>query len=170
MQILVVSDSHGYYPCLRDAYLLHRDADLIIHCGDGENDAAELLREFPEAAPRFHIVRGNCDHDSNIPKQITLDLPYTHRITVVHGHEHMFGDFMQNFVWLARSTGADIIAFGHLHVKMDRRADGIKIFNPGSVAKPRDTMSPSYGLIDVMPLGVLTSHGYLHSIGVPADQ
>lgn len=168
MQILVVSDSHGYYPCLRDAFLMHLDADLIIHCGDGTQDVDELRKEFPSAAGRIYNVRGNCDCDTDVPRQITLDLPHGHRLTAIHGHEHMAGDFVKNFVRLAHATKSDIILFGHMHIRVDRWEDGIKIFNPGSVVKPHDMCGPSYGLIDILSSGILTSHGKLRNYsGVP---
>ena len=67
MQILVVSDTHGAYDVLRDVIRSHPKAELVIHCGDGENDVAQYRREFPDDAKRVLIVRGNCDSGSDIP-------------------------------------------------------------------------------------------------------
>ena len=51
--------------------------------------------------------------------------------------------------------------FGHLHVRIDRNVEGIRLFNPGSAAQPRDQFPPGFGLLDVMESGILTSHGNL---------
>ena len=56
---------------------------------------------------------------------------------------------------------ADLVLFGHIHMRMDRNTDGIRLFNPGSAAQPRDQFGPSFGLVDVLEAGLLTSHGEL---------
>ena len=86
MQILVISDTHGRSDRLRKAVLMHRDADYIVHCGDGEQETDRLLREFPALAPKLYFVRGNCDFSSRSPELLTLDLPYGHRAVIVHQH------------------------------------------------------------------------------------
>ena len=71
----------------------------------------------------------------------------------------MHGDFQQNLVDLAKGQGADLVLFGHLHVRIDRYIAGVRLFNPGSAALPRDQFGAGYGLVDVMEGGILTSHG-----------
>ena len=44
MKILVMSDSHGAARTLRAVLEKHRDADLVIHLGDGEREMAAILR------------------------------------------------------------------------------------------------------------------------------
>ena len=161
MQILVISDTHGRGYMLRNALKLHPDADMIVHCGDGETETDELLRERPELAEKFWFVRGNCDHSSRSPLILTLDLPFGHKAVVVHGHYYMVGDFRENLLRLARSQEADIVLFGHLHYRIDENHNGIRLFNPGSAAKPRDGKAPSFGLVDILEGGILTSHGAL---------
>ena len=159
MQILVISDTHGSYEALRDTLLSHRNADMAIHCGDGEYELERFLYEFPELKPWIHQVRGNCDHDTHIPMMKEIPLPYGHKAVVIHGHRHMGGDAKQNLADLAREHDADMVIFGHLHARIDITYDGIRMFNPGSAAMPRDSQPPSFGLIDVMESGILTSHG-----------
>lgn len=159
MQILVISDTHGRYDILREVLLSHRTASLCVHCGDGEYETERLLEEHPELAPWILQVRGNCDHSSLIPLMQVIPLPYGHRAVAVHGHRYMYGDFQQNLVNLAKDQGADIVLFGHLHTRIDRNVEGVRLFNPGSAAQPRDQFAPSYGLVDIMEGGILTSHG-----------
>lgn len=159
MQILVISDTHGFYEVMKHVILTHPDADLIIHCGDGERDAARFLSEYPETAPKFRMVRGNCDSDTSIPDRLTIDLPFGHKLTAVHGHMFLAGDFRVNLLRLARCTGSDIILFGHIHARLDQNVERVHFFNPGSLALPHDGKPAAYGLIDVMESGVLYSHG-----------
>ena len=169
MQILVISDTHGRYDVLRHVLLTHPQAELIVHCGDGEYETERFLAEHPEYAQKLIQVRGNCDHDPAIPLARTLPLPYGHKALIVHGHRYVSGDFPQNLIETAKADGADLVLFGHLHIRMDRYVDGIHLFNPGSAAQPRDQFSPSYGLVDIMESGILTAHGELQRTPAPFD-
>ena len=159
MQILVISDTHGRYDVLRRVLLSHRTAELVIHCGDGEYETERFLSEHPELRPWILSVRGNCDHSTEIPLMRVIPLPYGHKAVAVHGHRYMYGDFQQNLVELARGQGADLVLFGHLHTRIDRNVDGIRLFNPGSASLPRDQFGAGFGLIDILESGSLTSHG-----------
>jgi len=161
MQILVISDTHGRAYMLRTAVQMHRDADLIVHCGDGESECDALLAEQPELAEKYWFVRGNCDYSTRSPELLLLPLPFGHLAAVTHGHRYMSGDYRTNLLRLAHSQGADLVLFGHLHCRIDEYHDGIRLFNPGSAAKPRDGQAPSFGLVDVLESGFLTSHGSL---------
>lgn len=161
MQILVISDTHGRSDRLRQAVLMHENADYIIHCGDGERECDELLSEIPALAPKLYFVRGNCDHSSRSPELMTLDLPFSHRAVITHGHRYLTGSFRENLVRLARSQDADIVLFGHIHTRVDETLAGVRLFSPGSAALPRDGQPPAFGLIDVFESGFLTSHGSL---------
>ena len=161
MQILVISDTHGRAEGLRRAVRMHENADYIVHCGDGERETDQLLREIPALAPKLYFVRGNCDYSSRSPELMTLDLPFSHRAVIVHGHRYMTGDYRVNLMRLARSQEADLVLFGHLHIRIDENLPGVRLFNPGSAALPRDGQPPSFGLVDVFESGILTSHGSL---------
>lgn len=161
MQILVISDTHGRLNVLRSLVQSHPDADLIVHCGDGEYEAGVLLDAQPSLRGRFLFVRGNCDRNTHYPLLLTHDLPFGHRLVMTHGHNYMAGDLRENLLRLAKSVSADLVLFGHLHVRIDETAEGVRIFNPGSAAKPRDGRAPSFGLIDIFESGILTSHGTL---------
>lgn len=161
MQILVISDTHGRYDILCRLLTEHRNADLVIHCGDGQFETERFLSEHPELEPWILTVRGNCDYSRKIPLLREIPLPFGHKAVAVHGHKYMYGDFQQNLVDLAKEHKADIVLFGHLHVRIDRNVDGIRLFSPGSAAQPRDQFPPGFGLVDVMEGGILTSHGNL---------
>lgn len=157
MQILVISDSHGRYDTMRDVLLAHGDADMAIHCGDGEQDVTRFLEEFPGRRGWLHIVRGNCDHNDAVPTAMTFQLPYGHRAFVIHGHEQMYGDSTGRLVQLAKGQGADILFFGHSHVRSIQTVSNVLMVNPGSSAQPRDGLPASYVLLDVLPSGICTA-------------
>ncbi|MBQ5335453.1 MAG: metallophosphoesterase [Oscillospiraceae bacterium] len=167
MQILVISDTHGRQDLLRRAVLMHENADYIVHCGDGEQECDALLTEFPALAPKLWFVRGNCDFSSRSPELMTLDLPFSHRAVITHGHRYTAGSLRENLVRLARSQDADLVLFGHIHTRVDETVRGVRLFNPGSAALPRDGQLPSFGLVDIFESGILTSHGSLRTSPFP---
>ena len=60
MKILVVSDTHRNFAVLDDIVNENLDADLIIHLGDGENEARDIHNLHPEK-PMIYVA-GNCDY------------------------------------------------------------------------------------------------------------
>lgn len=158
MQILVLSDTHGRSEVLSRILLLHPDAELIIHCGDGEAELDEFIGNHPDWAYKIYHVRGNCDYNSRSPRSLTLDLPHGHRLLAVHGNYLEYGNFMENLAKAAKEEGADLALFGHFHKRCDHMLHDIRLFSPGSAANPRDGLPASYGLIDIFENGILTSH------------
>ncbi len=159
MQLLVISDTHGNDYALERILIAHPKVDLIIHCGDGEEELDAFLAVHPEYASRVFHVCGNCDYTQRSPRMLTLQLPYAHKLVAVHGHYQQSGDYKENLVRLAHAEEADLVLFGHFHTRCDETIDGVRLFNPGSAAKPRDGLPASYGLIDILEEGILTSHG-----------
>lgn len=169
MQICLFSDTHNNYPAVHDVILMHEKSDLFVFCGDGEYDIARFLREHPEYEEKLIRVRGNCDFSTDIPLMAEVPLPYGHKLIAVHGHYYESGDFTERLSALGKQNGADIVAFGHLHIRFSRSVNGVRLFSPGSASKPRDGKPASFGLIDVYPSGILTSHGDMprSSYGMP---
>lgn len=170
MQILVVSDTHGQNYVLSRILLTHPQCDLVIHCGDGERELDSFLELHPDWASRVYHVCGNCDYSERSPRILTLELPFGHRMTAVHGHYQQFGDYKENLVRLAHAEGSDLMLFGHFHRRCDEMIDGVHLFSAGSAAQPRDGLPASYGLIDVLENGILTSHGDVSLLCYPMHQ
>ena len=169
MQILVISDTHGRFDIMKQVIDQHNTVDMIVHCGDGMYECDRWLTEFPEWEGKFIRVRGNCDFGKEVPLHQQIELPFGHKAVVLHGHTAMHGDLQQNLLYLAESAGADIVLFGHLHTRVDRFAEGIHIFNPGSVTQPRGGSPASFGLLDVLESGLLFSHGNTNHEPSPFD-
>ena len=68
MKILVVSDTHRNFAVLDDIVNENLDADLIIHLGDGENEARDIHNLHPEK-PMIYVA-GNCDYGMHRSKEI----------------------------------------------------------------------------------------------------
>ena len=150
MRILVVSDTHHDAFALRAAIRRQPKAEVVIHLGDGEEEAALARAEFPEKM--FLQVRGNCDWGSVLPYQGEYILNKK-TIFYTHGHIYQVKYGLETFIAAARDRHADIALFGHTHDPMTDYRDGLYLMNPGSPSCPR-AGKPSYGVIDILPEGV----------------
>lgn len=69
MRILVLSDSHRDKISLMMAVKLHREADVIVFLGDGEEDFQCEKMSSLLSLKEVHSVRGNCDVYSSLPSE-----------------------------------------------------------------------------------------------------
>lgn len=150
MRILVVSDTHRDIAALRRVLLTQRKAEVVIHLGDGEEEARVLRASFPEKM--FLQVRGNCDWGSELPlsDQITL---MGRRIFFTHGHAYRVKYGYYEVTAAARERKADILLFGHTHTPLEEYEDGLYILNPGSLSGAEGT----YGYVDITKAGIVTN-------------
>lgn len=143
MKILVLSDSHGkeeyVYSILND----NRDADIIIHLGDGENDIDLSLREIPGITrKRFFAVKGNCDLMSSLPTT-TYENICGYKFYITHGFKQHVKSGVSEIFLDAKNNERQIVLFGHTHRPFYEERDGIHLFNPGAV------MRGNYGIITI---------------------
>lgn len=150
MRVLVVSDSHGNEGNLRRAILAQPTAEIVIHLGDGEEEAARAKNSFPEKM--FLQVRGNCDWGSNLP---TEGLYEAAEVPIFYTHGHLYGvkSGLYNAVCAAREKKARVLLYGHTHRALTDYEDGLYILNPGSLGG----WKPSYGTLDLTPQGIVTN-------------
>ncbi|MBW7572854.1 metallophosphoesterase family protein [Caproiciproducens faecalis] len=150
MRILVVSDTHRDAYALREAILKQPTAEVVIHLGDGAEEAQEIKDSFPEKM--FLLVRGNCDWGSTLPVEEDVTLGGKH-IFFTHGYTYNVKYGLYTATEAARGRKADILLFGHTHYAMTDYEDGLYIMNPGSLNGSRGT----YGIIDITNQGVVTN-------------
>ena len=164
MKIIVVADTHKDYKKYKAIVEKNIDADLFIHLGDGEHEFADVKNEFPEK--NFIFVQGNCDFGSY--KLLEVVEAQGYRILCVHGHEYNVQGGLDALISEAKAHNCTIALYGHTHMAHDEYipADPGKhdskplwILSPGSVSKPRDSMLPSFGILDLTEKGVLFSVG-----------
>lgn len=172
MKILVFSDSHGTPAYMQKAVDMHPDANMIIHTGDGLKDL-ELLKNTPK---NVFSINGNFE-DTFFFGQKDTDRKVIEvcgkRILICHGHRQNVSHSFQKLIYSALEDNADVAVFGHTHVKFNSYIpkeqfafpsdkDGIYLFNPGSISRPRDCTTPSFGLIEIENNGILLSHGIIN--------
>ena len=150
MRVLVVSDTHGDLYTLKKAVLSQPKAEVVIHCGDGEEQAQWIRENFKDKA--VINVRGNCDWCSNTPatEEITLE---GKKIFITHGHLYKAKMTLTPLYLEAKSRNADILCFGHTHIPTEDYSDGLYVLNPGSCSG----YGATYGYIDITPKGIMTN-------------
>ena len=149
MRILILSDSHLRTWLLPQALAAEPEAELIIHLGDG----AEAMPPYLEAdrRPAF-LLRGNCDKLLPCMTEILeTDVAGSH-IYAAHGHQHFVKYEIDKLALEARLHGADIVLYGHTHMPFYEYLNGMHIFNPGAL------QNGHYGVIDIVPQGILCVH------------
>ena len=145
MKILVVSDTHRNYPVLKETVDKNLDADLIIHLGDGENEARDIHNQHPEKAMVY--VGGNCDYGVHRQSQVVTVCGY--KIYCCHGHHEDVHSGLDGLVAAAKSEDCKIALYGHTHLYRTEIVDDVFVMNPGSLDSPRNHNDPSYGVINI---------------------
>ena len=153
---LILSDVHGERDRLRRILAAAKGVHAVFFLGDGLSDVLDLLTV--QGAPPLFSVRGNCDFGITGDDELTVSLG-AHRILMLHGHTAGVKGGDGGLLALARRHGADIVLYGHTHLRRESyldEADGgpLWLFNPGSVGRPFGS-PPSFGTLSVDDNGAL---------------
>jgi uncharacterized protein len=145
VRIVAISDTHIPDFAKRlptELYAPLRRADLILHAGDVTSP--EVLEELATLAP-VHAALGNGDGPGveawGAVPEVLLDVGKL-RLAVVHDSGPRQGRERR---MARRFPDADVVVFGHSHIPVDFRADGLHLFNPGSPTWKRRQPAPTYG-------------------------
>lgn len=145
MRVLIVSDTHRK----NDLYLkvLEQERpDMVFHCGDVEG--SEYLLTEAAACP-VHIVLGNNDFFSNLPRELTVEIG-PHRVWMVHGHNYYVSFGTEELLDEAMNRNVDVVFYGHTHRPLIEKHGDITILNPGSLSYPRqEGKKPSYARMEI---------------------
>ena len=150
MKIIVISDTHmprmakGLPSRLKSELIT---ANLILHAGDWQT--REVFEALISYAP-VDGVCGNVDGQDLIEKFgykkiLTLE---GFRIGLVHGHGRK-GTTEERAIEAFSGTELDMIIFGHSHIPMKKKVDGMILFNPGSPTDKRKLSKYSFGIIRI---------------------
>lgn len=131
MKVVVVSDSHSNFSLLNEIVTKNYDADVFYHLGDSE------LPEY--LLNNFTCVKGNCDYN-DFPKERDCLLE-GFKIHLEHGNALNFAINPEHYI---KEKDCDIFLFGHTHQKYVNKIGKTYVFNPGSIARPRDGEKGSY--------------------------
>lgn len=151
MRLGIISDTHGSLYFFEKAMEILEDCDRIIHAGDvlyhgprndipGGYDPKGLSARMNDMK-NIYIARGNCDSPVD---EMVIEHPFQdpclllefndRKIFVTHGYT----ESKLAMIYRAKEAGADILIYGHTHIKEMSRDDEIMILNPGSTSIPKD--------------------------------
>lgn len=152
-RILVVSDSHGRDNQVLRAITAAGTIHAMIHLGDvGPNYQA--LSQMAGGVP-VYIVRGNCDSTSKLLDRNIITIG-GHSIYATHGHRQQVQYDLQVLYYTALQNGCDIALFGHTHIPYVSMGEEVSVFNPGSVALPRQSdQRATYGILELYEDGAI---------------
>lgn len=170
MRIAFISDIHGVAAALERA-LDAADSlgyDRLVLLGDllyhgprngvpGFYDPARVAEKLNSLKGRIVAVRGNCDAEVD---QKMLDFPIMGDYALIDAGREVFF-LTHGHLWNAAKTPPSgvctTLVHGHTHIAgMVQLPDGLKVFNPGSVALPRGGTAPSFGYYDGIGLRVVS--------------
>lgn len=152
-KILIVSDTHGYNEALWQVINKEEPFDMLVHCGDFENNPSILETKVD---CDVHMVSGNNDWGGGLSRTQVFNIGH-HKVVLVHGHRYRLWEDLSSLVYLARENEADIVMFGHLHLPIVQTMDGVTLINPGSLTYPRQANHvPTYIIMTVDDKGDAT--------------
>lgn len=150
MKIIVVSDTHGDFYSFQRVMQMHKNADVVIHCGDSRDEIERIKDLFPDKV--YVCVKGNCDLGSTL--NYTQTENFASKIFfITHGHNYQVKYTLYNLVCAAREQKADIVCFGHTHNAICEYDDGLYIINPGSL----NGYDATYAIIEIKDNGILAN-------------
>lgn len=142
MRAIVFSDSHGDSASINMLLSLHRNADMFIYLGDGEEDLFMPQNLNIIGTKPLIAVKGNNDFGSSLPAETTCFLSGK-KIYALHGHTKgvkYSTDLLQK---IAMESNADVILYGHTHIPRVEYMAGVYFMCPGAIYKGE------YGIVDV---------------------
>lgn len=149
MKVLIVSDTHKKNDNYFKVVEMHRP-DMVIHCGDAEGCEYAIANA---ADCPVHIVLGNNDFFSNLPRELELDIA-GRKVWVTHGHNYYVSLGNERIKQEAIAKGMDIVVYGHTHRPLVDIGDKVVALNPGSLSYPRqDGREPSYIIMETDRFG-----------------
>lgn len=158
MKIAVISDSHRFENYMEIAKRYIEDSDVLIHLGDNADDVSYLAEDYHG---EVYAVKGNCDYGNVYSKEQIIE-KCGKKIFITHGDLYGVKSGMNNLFYRGLEVGADIVLFGHTHMRFLEEYNGITFLNPGSIALPRlggrnigfieleEKRKPEIYLVDIM--------------------
>ena len=142
MRIGVISDTHGYFDGRVGAYF--DGMEHIIHAGD--IGKAAIIERLEAIAP-VTVVTGNVDWGGPLDRvyQRTERLAVAgYIIYVTH-----IGDKPAALVAHLPDPRPDVYIYGHSHIPLIERLQGVLFVNPGAAGKPRFGRRPSIAVLEL---------------------
>lgn len=149
---LIFSDSHGALDSVLE--VVERcisEIDGILFLGDGAEELVELSYLYPNL--KYYGVTGNNDYREQgngicFPLEELIEIKNV-KIYLTHGHIAPYSQVQNSVRERAKSQGAAIAFYGHLHRPYYENREGLLLASPGSIAYPRGGSEPSYLLLTI---------------------
>lgn len=141
MKILVISDSHGSLSNLIEVYEKEK-VDKIYVAGDFLEDIDEFKYIYPDID--IISVAGNCDYVKKDLKEERFFVEKKKKIFLTHGHKYGVKSGNKTLISRGEELDADIVIYGHTHIKYLKEINGIIYFNPGAL------IDGNYGTIEIL--------------------
>ena len=145
-RVLVVSDTHGKAN-LQAIAALARQADLLVHLGDGFGDGQRLA-----AMQTTPVVQVTGNHDAPltlVPEKVIHLQGWP--ILLVHGHLHGVKQGPARLARYAREQDCRLVLHGHLHRRLHDTSGPVPVFCPSSPSHTYDAQPPAVGWLEVTP-------------------
>ena len=149
-KILITSDTHRRDGNLLEVIQNEAPFDMFIHLGDAEGSEDMITSWCKEQNPdcEVYMVLGNNDFFSDLPREDVIDIE-GNKVLVTHGHYYGVSMAFDQLADAAKQRGCNAAFFGHIHVPVLEKEDGILLVNPGSLAFPRQRgRRPSYAVLE----------------------
>lgn len=149
-KIIILSDTHipGRAKSLPNILLdACEDADLIIHAGDWQTlDVFFELSAYAETVG----VAGNVDPWEIVERlgKKKIIAVENLKIGIVHG-DGLMKTTEQRAINTFENDDVDLIVFGHSHIPLIKKTDGVSLFNPGSPTDKRRQQQYSFGILEI---------------------
>lgn len=150
-KILVIADSHGTTKGI-EKVLKEEKYDISVNLGDSGQNESWIKERFD------YYVSGNNDVFESSKSDFVFDVDGV-RIAITHGDKYeasLKEMFKYNervsrtkMLKLCRDIRADVLLYGHSHIKDNSQKKEYRIVNPGSIEYPRDDRSGSYAILTI---------------------
>ena len=142
-RIIVISDTHRHMDYALRVLDNLSEYDMIIHLGDYSADAASLERLYKNVT--VVSVCGNNDFPSpSSPAEREIEIDGV-KLFLTHGHKYGVKFGYERIYLRALELGAQVVLFGHTHVPICEKEDGVLMLNPGGY----NSNSRSVGIIEI---------------------
>jgi putative phosphoesterase len=142
MKFVIFSDVHGQKNTVEKILSYYPKSDYFISLGD-----SGLEEEYLISKDIVH-VKGNIHKDAGTHYNITMTVDDI-TIFLTHGHKFKVHKSLDYLKKQLMNINADIAFFGHTHVAYFERFNNIFLVNPGSCTLPRNTLPPTFVVMDV---------------------
>ena len=183
MKLGIISDTHGSVDDFSEAMEVLEDCEKIIHLGDvlyhgprnglPESYDPKTIAEGLSKSDKFIYIKGNCDSEvdemvigQNLSEKERIVEIDDYRFYLVHGHIGTEEDLIRKAIDL----NADVLLYGHTHVKKLEHSGGVLVCNPGSTTFPKDAKkSLAYYEDGKISLYNLESHEEITTVCIEDD-